>query len=256
MKFSVKKYLFFLAALTVILTTSVAYASLHDYPNIAVLPFGNKASVSRELDFRDANLVSEFVIEELLDTGRFNVIEREQMSAIMEEQYLNSTGLVDQSTAVEIGKIVGVRYLVAGSIAGLSLKESGLGVGSHGVNVGGGKHTVIANVTARIIDVETGRILLASHGTGESSSTKVDFSITYTKGTPYEAYSYNPITRTSTLRRGMEPTKATLAHVTVGTAKVSQVQVHNAIAKACTDLVFGKNFGIITKMDGKLTKKK
>ena len=45
---------------------TVQAASLHDYPNVAVLPYANKAAVSQQLSLADASMVSEFVIEQLL----------------------------------------------------------------------------------------------------------------------------------------------------------------------------------------------
>ncbi|MBR2142285.1 CsgG/HfaB family protein [Anaerovibrio sp.] len=157
-------------------------ASLHDYPNVAVLPYANKAAVSRQLSMEDASMVSEFVIEQLLDSERFNLIEREMLEAIMKEHSFNMSGIVDLTTAAQIGKLAGVKYLVAGSVTGLSTKSSGASYsdsakGGAGFNI----NTVIANVTARFIDVETGRIVLAASGTGESASTNVEFSQRKTK---------------------------------------------------------------------------
>lgn len=162
-------------------------ASLYDYPNVAVLPYANKAAVSRELTMGDASLVSEFVIEQLLDTERFNVIEREMMEAIMKEHSFNMSGMVDPMTAVQIGKLAGVRYLVAGSVTGLSTKKSGASYSDSAWGGGGfNKNTVIANVTARFIDVETGRIVLAASGTGESASTNMEFTLRKTKLEDYD----------------------------------------------------------------------
>ena len=40
-------------------------ASITEYPNVAVLPFRNKAAVSEQLSLQDASLVSDFVMEQL-----------------------------------------------------------------------------------------------------------------------------------------------------------------------------------------------
>ncbi|WP_407398501.1 CsgG/HfaB family protein [Anaerovibrio sp.] len=176
-----------------LLGTGTGYcASLQDYPNIAVLPYANKAAVSKQLSLADASLVSEFVIEQLLDSERFNVIEREMLEAIMKEHSFNMSGMVDPLTAVQIGKLAGVKYLVAGSVTGLSTKSSGASysdtrVGGGGFNI----NTVIANVSARFIDVETGRIVLAASGTGESASTNMEFKLRSTKQeTASDGYDY------------------------------------------------------------------
>lgn len=162
--------------LMMLCTTSNCFAGLHDYPTIAVMPYANRAAVSSQIQLSDAGLVSEFVIEELLDTGRFDVVEREEIAAVAREQKLSLTGLFDASTAVQMGGLVGAKYLVIGSVTGLSTKTSGLSYNNSSLGkVAGTQNTVIANVTARIIDVETGRIVLAAHGTGESASANAEF---------------------------------------------------------------------------------
>lgn len=153
--------------------------------NVAVLPYAQRAAVSKELSLEDAGMVSEFVIEALLDSGRFNLIERSELLAITEEHKLNMSGLVDQSTAVEVGRLAGVKYLIAGSVTGLSAKKSGMSYeNSQAGSVGGKKNTVIANVTLRMIDVETGQIVCAASGTGESASTYAQFKLKKTVTTP------------------------------------------------------------------------
>lgn len=155
---------------------SVCWAGLKDNPTIAVLPYANKAAVSSQISLSDAGLVSEFVIEELLETGRFDVVERDQIAAVAKEQKMALTGLVDANTAVQMGGLLGAKYFVIGSVTGLSLKRSEASYENSSVGkVGGNKITVIANVTARIVDVATGRIVLAAHGTGESSSGNAEF---------------------------------------------------------------------------------
>lgn len=216
------------------------FAGLFDCPNIAVLKFHNKAAVSQELTFDDAGLVTDFVIDGLIDTDRFNIIEREQLREITDEHSYNATGLIDMSTAAQIGRLYGVQYLITGSVVGLSLKDKAVSYNNtQSVGVGNTQHTVIANIAARVIDVETGRIVLTARGKGESTSTKTEFSLNKkneSTDSSYYSYSDNSSTATQT--------------ITIGTVAVSQVQVHNALYKAAEDLVYGE-FGFLNKMAGK-----
>lgn len=251
-----KKFIFAIAFVLAFAMQAVCFAGLHDYPSIAVLPFRNKAIMSSDVDYQEANLISEFVIEELIDTGRFNVLERDELMAITNEHSLNMTGLVDPATAAQVGKLAGVKYLVAGSVAGLTTKESGASYDNSKIGgVSGAKHTVTANVNARIFDVETGHILLACHGVGKSSSAQIEFRLNVTKNTPYETDGIDPDTGDPYVQEGEETTTATHT-VKIGAATVSQVQVHNAIAKAVTNLVFNKDYGLLAKMDGKAKRNK
>lgn len=249
-----------------------------DGANVAVLPYAQRAAVSKELSLEDAGMVSEFVIEALLDAGRFNVIERSELLAITEEHKLNMSGLVDPSTAVEVGRLAGVKYLIAGSVTGLSSKKSGMSYENSQVgSVGGNKNTVIANVTLRMIDVETGRIVCAASGTGESASTYAQFKLKKSvtenvveeqtesvntsaaeSGSSSESAETNSSEAaseeqsTESQQTVVQKTQLGVQHtITIGTTEFSQVQVRNALYKAVDDLIFNKKFGFLAKLDGK-----
>ena len=240
------------AAAVVIGSATVAMAaSLYDYPNVAVLPYANKAAVSKELTLADASLVSEFVIEKLLDSGRFNVVEREMIMQIMQEHNLNMSGMISPADMVTVGQLAGAQYFIVGSVTGLSA-DTGVLDYSHSEmgSIGGDKHTVIANVTARIIDIETGRILMAANGTGKSSNTLMEFSLNKIKTSTTEETGYDESTGEEFIMEGENEKKITHT-VRIGKLSFSQVQVRNALYKAVDDLVFNKDFGIVAKMDGK-----
>jgi len=54
---------------------------------------------------------------ELSKTKRFEIVEREMMDKILEEQKFQSSGCVAQECAVEIGQMIGVSQIVSGSIS-------------------------------------------------------------------------------------------------------------------------------------------
>ena len=250
-----KGILFFFV--TLFAMSSICKAALSDNPTLAVLPFVNKAAVSEGLTFSDASITSEFMIEKLLDTQRFyNVIERENMTAIVNEHTFNTSVMVDPLSAVQIGKLLGAQYLVVGSVTGLSTKTGEIGYeNSVAGGVSGEKNTVIANVSARIVEVETGRIVLAASGTGASASTHMEFTLkkkiegeeeitVQDDEEGIESISENPISSTMTHK------------IKIGTKEFSQVQVRNALFKAVDDLVFNKKYGILAKMDGSTKRRK
>lgn len=243
----VRKILMQVVLLVSVLISSTCFAGLGNNPNIAIMPFSNHASVatdasslsseSGQISLTDASVASDYVLDALLDSDRFSIMERDQMQAIMSEHHLNLTGMVDPATAVQIGRLTGVKYILYGSVVGCSLKEKTIGYDNNTIGgIGNNQHTVIANVVARFIDVETGRIVLAARGKGESTSTYNE--IKWKKlNTSYDNYS------------DTDGTNSFGHTVKFGTKEVSQEQVHNAIAKAADDLVYGK-MGILAKMDG------
>lgn len=80
--------------------------------SVAVLPFENKGA-SEDL----GEIVLDKMITALFNQGRFKVIERTQLDKIMQEQQLGMAGVVDASTAAEIGKGIGVDAIIIGSVA-------------------------------------------------------------------------------------------------------------------------------------------
>lgn len=107
---------------------------------IAVLDFelhGNKFATT-EL----GKIVSEWFITSLVKDGRFEVIERALLQKILEEQKLGISGAIDDSSASKIGKILGVKNIVTGSV--LNLAET-------------------LEINARIINVENASIVAAEN---------------------------------------------------------------------------------------------
>ena len=55
------------------------------------------------------------VLTELSQNPELRIVERERIAELTEEDGLVDQGLVDPSTAAEIGRLVGARYMVMGS---------------------------------------------------------------------------------------------------------------------------------------------
>lgn len=100
---------------------------------IAVLDLQGKAVAQDE-----ASILTDKLRGELLKTGRYQMIERAQMEAILKEQGFQQSGCTDQSCAVEVGQLVGVEKIVTGSV---------------------GKIGRMFLLSVRMIDVAKGKIL-------------------------------------------------------------------------------------------------
>ena len=107
-----------------------------DRMSIAVLPFESKG-LGNELGSIDLldKLITGFV-----NINRFKVIERALLEKILEEQKLGISGVIDASTAAEIGKGIGVDAVVVGSVT---------------------RSSNALSIDARVIDTETAAILTA-----------------------------------------------------------------------------------------------
>ncbi len=103
---------------------------------IAVLPFQTKG-LGGEFEQID---VAEQIMTTFYNLNRFKLFERSQLDKILEEQTLGAAGVLDVTTAAEIGKGIGVDAIVLGSIT------------RAGSNIG---------IDARLIDTETAEIITA-----------------------------------------------------------------------------------------------
>ena len=101
-------------------------------PTVAVLDFSaNNASAS------DAAMVSELIRTAVVRTGKYSVIEKNNMNMVLAEQAFQRTGCTDETCAVKLGKVLNARKVI---------------VGSYGMLEGN------RLINARLVDVETGKI--------------------------------------------------------------------------------------------------
>jgi hypothetical protein len=95
------------------------------------------------VDARKAELsaLSEELRAQLLQTGKFRVLDRQQLEAVLNEQALQQTGCTSQECAVQVGKVLGVRKMVTGRVTKVSDN--------------------LWQVSARLVDVETAETVRA-----------------------------------------------------------------------------------------------
>ena len=86
---------------------------------IAVLPFNLQGENFETEDM--GKIVSEWLITAFVKDGRFEVIERKLLGQILEEQQMVEAGLVSQETASEIGRLLGVKVIISGSVMKLNI---------------------------------------------------------------------------------------------------------------------------------------
>ena len=120
----------------------VAGNAVADYQKIkiAVLPFHLQGENFETDDM--GKIVAEWLITAFVKEGRFDVIERKLLGQILEEQQMVEAGLVSQETASEIGRLLGVKVIISGSV--MKLRD-------------------VLEVNARIIDVASASIITAEN---------------------------------------------------------------------------------------------
>jgi curli biogenesis system outer membrane secretion channel CsgG len=167
-----------LAALA-ILTFAVPAAAQGSRPAVALLDF-DYASLNSWWGNQDIGKgIADLVVDGLVEDGSYRVIERKRLDAILAEQNFSNSDRADPSAAktAQIGKALGVKYLIVGSITkfgmetkNTSISGGGWGYGGFGVgDVGTKKGKATVAVTARMIDTTTGEIMASAKGEGTSS---------------------------------------------------------------------------------------
>jgi curli biogenesis system outer membrane secretion channel CsgG len=157
-----------LAAALVLTATMAIAADKSTKPRLAVLEFKNKAD-NQWWYKGGAEAAQDVFVTELVKSGKFRVVEREQLAALMEEKNLTLSGDVDPSTAVKIGKLLGVNYLLTGSVT----EYGNTNVGGGGFGVSAGKRKFVAALNARLISTDTGEVVWADEASKEEASVKV-----------------------------------------------------------------------------------
>lgn len=121
-------------------------------PTIAVLEFDTtRARVSRAVG-RD---LSDLLVNEILASGRFRVLERTNLSPLQREQFMGLNGSVDPATGAQVGKLIGAQFIVLGSVSEFREKKQG------------GIFNVLTSYNARIkynlrvLDSTTGEIVFS-----------------------------------------------------------------------------------------------
>lgn len=118
--------------------------------------------------------VADMLSTALVKSGKFIVIERQELDNVLSEQKLGESGLVTPETAPKVGQLLGAELFVVGAVTEFGTKESNI---SGGVSLfGGGLKTKKARavVDVRLINTSTGEIIASESEEGSESSTGID----------------------------------------------------------------------------------
>lgn len=142
-----KKTVLFLTLIFVIVCTSaVTNAAEFKKTKVAVVDFQENGA----FDVKDVGkIVAEWFTTAFVNTGRFDVIERRLLQQILEEQKMGVTGLIDPRSASRLGKVLGVKTVVSGTVQ---------------------SYDGISEINVRLLNVETGSIITAESFKGSSAS--------------------------------------------------------------------------------------
>ena len=149
--------LVFSLAAAMLATTSIASAAKG--PTVAVIEFKNESGAAWWRGGVGWEL-SGMLSNELASSRAFTVLERTKIQAVLEEQNLAASGRVSGGQGARMGKVIGAKYLIAGTVTSYEedVKSTGGGISFGGVSVGGKSESAYLAIDLRVINAETGAI--------------------------------------------------------------------------------------------------
>lgn len=133
---------------SILLSICFAFSLIaEELPRVAVITF--KASGTSEAE---AIAASDKFSAELSKTKQYNVLDRANIAALMQELEFTNSDMADQSTALKMGKMLGAENIVFGTVA---------------------KMGDLYTVSVKEIEVETTRIVKAEMGESDKGFKKI-----------------------------------------------------------------------------------
>ena len=97
--------------------TVFPFSLLDDKIVIAVVDFRNTGN-DESYDYLE-NTIPEAIITYLAKAGNVEIVERSRLKDALKEMELGMTGIIDEQTAIEVGKAVGASAILVGSFGSI-----------------------------------------------------------------------------------------------------------------------------------------
>ncbi len=149
-----------------VLFVSLAVLSSEAKPRLAIRSFDNKTDGNVP-----AAAITEMMTTELFNAKIFTLVERERLGDVAAEIRLGQSGLVEESTAPELGKVKGAQLTMTGAITQYFYNASGGVIPVPGGGAGLASRTAYVTIDLRIINTSTGEIVYAAAEQGASNQT-------------------------------------------------------------------------------------
>lgn len=127
--------------------------------SVAVMEFSGGPLVEEHLRFR----MSDILITELVRAGRFGVVERDRLDAVLSEQKLQKEGLTDvSSTALQLGKLINAELVVFGLVTSATHQK----VDKFAYDLMRSE----VSVDIRAVDASTGQVVISETAQGSAEA--------------------------------------------------------------------------------------
>ncbi|WP_375750360.1 penicillin-binding protein activator LpoB [Vibrio sp. HN007] len=126
---------------SMLMSGSVAYITRDNRPIVFVETIKNKTA-----EHIDTESITDSISTKMLNSGKFRFVDMDRVESVRKQlNFQNNDELVDQSSAIQFGKMVGAEYMLYGNLASI-------------VKQAGSDKDVYYKMTMRLMDLETGLI--------------------------------------------------------------------------------------------------
>ncbi|ARP38724.1 MULTISPECIES: penicillin-binding protein activator LpoB [Vibrio] len=120
---------------------SVSYITREQRPIVFVERIKNKTS-----EHIDTESITDTISTKMLNSGKFRFVDMDRVESVREQlNFQNNDELVNQSSAIQFGKMVGAQYMLYGNLSSIVKKA-------------GSDEDVYYKMTMRLMDLESGLI--------------------------------------------------------------------------------------------------
>lgn len=120
---------------------SVSYITREQRPIVFVERIKNKTS-----EHIDTESITDTISTKMLNSGKFRFVDMDRVESVRDQlNFQNNDELVNQSSAIQFGKMVGAQYMLYGNLSSIVKKA-------------GSDEDVYYKMTMRLMDLETGLI--------------------------------------------------------------------------------------------------
>jgi len=127
-------------------------------PTVAVMKFENRAPFPLAWNLSDG--MADMLVNRLMATKRYHVIERPELDSIVKELSLQQSGMTRVQNRAALGRIKNVEYLIKGTITDFGHVATNTGFFStDNWNIFGGSKRAVMGMVLYVVEVESGEII-------------------------------------------------------------------------------------------------
>ena len=130
----------------------------YEKPTVAVMRFDNRAPAGAAINVGEGTC--EVLVDRLLATGRYQVVERAELGGVFGELRLQQSGHTREESRAEPGRLKNAQYLIKGTVTDFGYVAADRGFfGMGSLSLAGGSQRAVMSINLQVVDVESGEVI-------------------------------------------------------------------------------------------------